>query len=61
MVTVLADTPIYVVLVQTPKSTAASAHSRSRSPHPGTAENAEELRQLLQLQRELNQAGTAMK
>ena len=58
VVTISADTPIYVVLEQTPQSTAGSVRSRARSPQPGSAANAEELRQLLQLQRELNQSGT---
>lgn len=55
VVTVSADTPIYIVLEQTPKVEAASERSDSRSSQSLTT-NAEELRQLLQLKRELNQS-----
>ena len=54
-VTVPADTPIYVVLEQTPKTDVAFRQSDDRSSRSLTTD-AEELRQLLQLQRELNQA-----
>jgi hypothetical protein len=57
VVTVSADTPIYVVLEQTPKTDAASRRSEGRSSQPLTT-NAEELRQLLQLKRELNQSSS---
>jgi hypothetical protein len=56
VVTVPADIPIYVVLEQAPKSNAAQSHSGLHSVQPGSSANAEELRQLLQLQRELNQS-----
>ena len=56
VVTVSADTPIYVVLEQTPKAEATSREGVSRSQSANS--NAEELRQLLQLKRELNQAGS---
>jgi hypothetical protein len=56
VVTVSADTPIYVVLEQTPK--AASDESSARSSRTLNT-NAEELRQLLQLKRELAQSSTA--
>jgi hypothetical protein len=56
VVTVSADTSIYVVLEQTtkadPQSTQSSQHSQSLTT------NGEELRQLLQLKRELNQASS---
>jgi hypothetical protein len=55
VVTVPADTPIYIVLEQTPKADAASGRSDGRSAQSLTS-NAEELRQLLQLKRELNQS-----
>jgi hypothetical protein len=55
VVTVPADTPIYVVLEQTPKTDAASGRSEGRSSQSLTT-SAEELRQLLQLKRELNQS-----
>ncbi len=58
VVTVSADTPIYVVLEQTPKSNVAWTQSGLHSTQPGSSANAEELRQLLQLQRELNQSST---
>jgi hypothetical protein len=55
VVTVSADTPIYVVLEQTPKTDPVSGKSNGRSSQSLTT-NAEELRQLLQLKRELNQS-----
>lgn len=55
VVTVSAGTPIYVVLEQTPKGDAASGRSDGRSSQLLTT-NAEELRQLLQLRRELDQS-----
>jgi hypothetical protein len=55
VVTVSADTQIYVVLEQTPKGEAVSGQSAARTSRPLTT-NAEELRQLLQLRKELNQA-----
>lgn len=55
VLTVSADTPIYIVLEQTPRTDVASGRSDSRNSQPLTT-NAEELRQLLQLRRELNQA-----
>jgi hypothetical protein len=57
VVTVFADTPIYVVLEQTPKGDAGSVRSAQRSQSLTT--NADELRQLLQLKRELNQSSGA--
>jgi hypothetical protein len=54
VVIVSADTPIYVVLEQTPKPEAAFGQSSRNVPSLTT--NAEELRQLLQLKQELNQA-----
>ena len=58
VVTISADTPIYVVLEQTPKSNAASLQSRLGSTQLGNEAKAEELRQLLQLQHELNESST---
>ena len=58
VVTVSADTPIYVVLEQTPRGEAASGQSSTRSSQSLNT-NAEELRQLLQLKRELNQSAAA--
>jgi Bacterial conjugation TrbI-like protein len=55
VVTVSADTPIYVVLEQTPKGEAGSGQSSTRSSQSLNT-NAEELQQLLQLKRELNQS-----
>jgi hypothetical protein len=55
VVTVAADTPIYVVLEQTRKTDVASGRSDGRNSQ-SLATNAEELRQLLQLKRELNQS-----
>src|SRR5579864_202996 len=53
VVTVSADTPIYVILEQTSKPEATSGQSSRNEPSLTT--NVEELRQLLQLTRELNQ------
>lgn len=58
VVTVSADTPIYVVLEQAPKGDAASGPSNVRGSQSLNT-NAEELRQLLQLKRELNQSSPA--
>lgn len=55
VVTISADTPIYVVLEQTPKSTAVRSQSGLHGTQLVDSPNAEQLRQLLQLQRELNQ------
>jgi hypothetical protein len=54
VVTVSAGIPIYVVLQQTAKSNQAPATSSSRSLPAASA--ADQLRQLLQLQQELNQS-----
>jgi hypothetical protein len=58
VVTVSANTPIYVVLEQAPRVDAASGSSNARSSQSLNT-NAEELRQLLQLKRELNQSSPA--
>jgi len=58
VVTISADTPIYVVLEQTPKSNQASLQSSARRVPISNSGNAEQLRQLLQLQQELNQMST---
>jgi hypothetical protein len=55
VVTISADTPIYVVLEQTPKSNQATIRSSARNIPPSNSANVEQLRQLLQLQQELNQ------
>jgi hypothetical protein len=56
VVTISADTPIYVVLEKTPKSNDSAARGTATSARAGNSMNAGELRQLLQLQRELSQA-----
>jgi len=55
VVTISADTPIYVVLEQTPKTNRASLQPSARSAPTSNSANVEQLRQLLQLQQELNQ------
>ncbi len=55
VVTISADTPIYVVLEQTPKSNQGSPQPNARSAPTSNSANVEQLRQLLQLQQELNQ------
>jgi len=61
VVTIPANIPIYVVLEQTPKSNAAWIQSGLHSAQPGSSTSAQELRQLLQLQRELNQSSATMR
>jgi hypothetical protein len=57
VVTVPAGIPIYVVLQQTPKSDQSLVETSQRNT-PTQSANADQLRQLLQLQRELNQSAT---
>ncbi len=59
VVTISADTPIYVVLEQTPKPNQGSLQPRARSVPTSNSANVEQLRQLLQLQQELNQPSTS--
>jgi len=56
VVTVSAGMPIYVVLQQSAKSNQAPATSGSPSLPTASAPNRDQLRQLLQLQQELNQS-----
>jgi hypothetical protein len=56
VVTISADTPIYVVFEKTPKSNDSAARGTATSARAGNSMNAGELRQLLQLQRELSHA-----
>jgi transcriptional regulator with AAA-type ATPase domain len=59
VVTISADTPIYVVLEQTPKPNQGSLQPSARSVSTSNSANAAQLRQLLQLQQELNQTSTS--
>ena len=59
VVTISADTPIYVVLEQTPKPNQGSLQPSARSVPTSNSANVEQLRQLLQLQQELNQTSTS--
>jgi hypothetical protein len=59
VVTISAGTPIYVVLEPTPKPSQGSLQPSSRSVPTSNPANAEQLRQLLQLQQELNQTSTS--
>ena len=59
VVTISADIPIYVVLEQTPKSNQGTQQPSARSVPTSTSANVEQLRQLLQLQQELNQTSTS--
>jgi hypothetical protein len=59
VVTISADTSIYVVLEQTAKSNQPSVHSGARSVSTSNSANLEQLHQLLQLQQELNQPSTS--
>jgi hypothetical protein len=58
VVTISADTPIYVVLEQPPKSNQGSLQPSARSVPTSNLANSEQLRQLLRLQQELNQTST---
>ena len=55
VVTISADTPIYVILEQTPKTNQGFPQPSGRSVPTSNSANVEQLRQLLQLQQELNQ------
>jgi hypothetical protein len=55
VVTLSAGVPLYVVLQQTPKPNQPSVQTSLRKTLSSNASNAEQLRQLLQLQQELNQ------
>ena len=55
VVTISADTPIYVVLEQTPKANQGPLQPSGRGVPTSNSANVEQLRQLLQLQQELNQ------
>jgi hypothetical protein len=59
VVTISADTPIYVVLEQTPKTNRVSQQPSARSVSTSNSDNVEQLRQLLQLQQELNQSSAS--
>jgi hypothetical protein len=59
VVTISADTSIYVVLEQTAKSNQPSVQSGARSVSTSNSANVEQLHQLLQLQQELNQQSTS--
>ena len=59
VVTVSAGAPIYVVLEQTPKSNQPLAQTSPRNNPASNSSNADQLRQLLQLQQELNQSATS--
>jgi hypothetical protein len=59
VVTISADTPIYVVLEQTPRLNQGSLQPSARSVPTSNSANAEQLRQPLQLQQELNQTSTS--
>jgi hypothetical protein len=59
VVTISADTPIYVVLEQTPKSNQASLQPSGRGVPTSNSANVEQLRQLLQLQQELSQSSAS--
>jgi hypothetical protein len=56
VVTVSAGVPIYVVLQQTPKSNQPLVQTSPRNSPTSNSSNADQLRQLLQLQQELNQS-----
>jgi hypothetical protein len=59
VVTISADTPIYVVLEQTPKTNQVSQQPSARSAPTSNSANIDQLRQLLQLQQELSQSPTS--
>jgi len=59
VVTISADTPIYVVLEQTPKTNQVYQQPSARSVPTSNSANIDQLRQLLQLQQELSQSPTS--
>ena len=59
VVTVSAGAPIYVVLEQRPKANQPLAPTSPRNGSTSNSANADQLRQLLQLQQELNQSATS--
>ena len=59
VVTISAGVPIYVVLQQTPKLNQPLAQAGPRNPSTSSSSNVDQLRQLLQLQQELNQSATS--
>ncbi len=59
VVTVSAGAPVYVVLEQTPKSNQPSTQTSPRNTTTSNSANGDQLRQLLQLQQELNQSATS--
>jgi hypothetical protein len=59
VVTISADTPVYVVIEQTPKTNQTSLQTSGRSASTSSSVNVEQLRQLLQLQQELNQTSSS--
>jgi hypothetical protein len=59
IVNIAAGTPIYVVLEQTARPNVVSSSSISQGSRNVNSANVDELRQLLQLQRELSQANTS--
>jgi hypothetical protein len=58
VVTVSAGAPVYVILEQTPKSNQPVAPTSARNRVTSNSPNVDQLRQLLQLQQELNQSAT---
>jgi hypothetical protein len=58
VVTVSAGAPIYVILEQAPKSNQPAAPTSARNSVTSNSSNVDQLRQLLQLQQELNQSAT---
>jgi len=58
VVTVSAGAPIYVVLEQAPKSNQPAAPTSARNSVTSNSSNVDQLRQLLQLQQELDQSAT---
>jgi hypothetical protein len=58
VVTVSAGAPIYVILEQAPKSNQPAAPTSARNKVTSNSSDVDQLRQLLQLQQELNQSAT---
>ena len=59
VVTISAGAPVYVVLEQKPKSNQPLAQTSPRNSPTSNSSNADQLRQLLQFQQELNQSATS--
>jgi hypothetical protein len=59
VVSIAAGTPIYIVMQEGGRQLRGGADASPRTAQRGSSPSAQELRELLQLQRELNQTGAS--